>query len=97
MIQALMNMLQTLICICKFTVVPTHSLPNVLNAYGEYAHQENHIEISPTISFTGEHSFIITNSTKWTYQYVRATLNNFKYKIEGENLCEKNYFSRSSF
>lgn len=58
-----------------YTVVPAFSLPNTLNAYGEYAHQENHVEISPTISFTGDHSFTITNSTKWTYQYVNARLN----------------------
>ncbi|WP_154665515.1 hypothetical protein [Bacillus andreraoultii] len=34
-----------------FAVEPAASLPNRLKAYGQYAHQENKIEISPTINF----------------------------------------------
>lgn len=57
-----------------YTVTPVSSLPTWLDAYGEYSHQETQVEISPTINFDGTGGFTITNSTKFTYSYVTASL-----------------------
>ncbi len=57
-----------------YTVTPTGSLPTYLDAYGQYSHQEEKVEITPTINFDGTGGFSISNSTKFTHSYVQATL-----------------------
>jgi len=57
-----------------YTVTPTGSLPTYLDAYGQYSHQEEKVEITPTINFDRTGGFSISNSTKFTHSYAQATL-----------------------